>query len=308
MEQKLPFEIDTLLVFGKVVECRSLSRAAALLNMPKSTVSRKISQLESDLGIKLLRKNTHQITVTDLGEKIYSHGLKILAEANDIRALAEGSKQEPLGGLRAAIPVFIGIDYASRVGAAFLQRYPKSQLEIRLVDNMVHPIKDGYDVVFGSGPLQDSTLIARKIFTLESFLCASAAFIDKLPEPITAPAQLNQLPFIDSDFYGGAHKLQLTKGKKRCELSPLVRARANNFQISKQYILHGLGIGVMPKQIICSGELQEGTIIPVLPDWSPESVDVYMIYPFQLSFSNLISAFYETALEIITQNTAGATG
>ena len=86
MGQNLAFDIDALLVFGKVVECRSLSKAAALLGMPKSTVSRKISKLESDLGIRLLRKNTHQITVTDLGEKIYGHGLTILAEANDVRA------------------------------------------------------------------------------------------------------------------------------------------------------------------------------------------------------------------------------
>src|SRR5512139_1286281 len=109
MGQNPPFDIDALLVFGKVVECRSLSRAAALLGMPKSTVSRKISKLESDLGIKLLRRNTHQLTVTDLGERIYEHGLGILAEANAVRALAEGSRQEPQGVLRAAIPVFVGI-------------------------------------------------------------------------------------------------------------------------------------------------------------------------------------------------------
>jgi DNA-binding transcriptional LysR family regulator len=133
MSETLPFDIGTLLVFGKVVECRSLSRAAALLGMPKSTVSRKINKLESDLGIRLLRKNTHQITVTDLGEKIYSHGLNILTEANHIRALVEGSKQEPQGVLRVAIPVFVGIDFASRVAATFLQRYPKSQLGIRLM-------------------------------------------------------------------------------------------------------------------------------------------------------------------------------
>ena len=303
MGQNLPFDIDALLVFGKVVECRSLSKAASLLGMPKSTVSRKISKLESDLGTRLLRKNTHQITVTDLGEKVYGHGLNILAEANDIRALVEGSRQEPQGVLRAAIPVFVGIDFASRVGATFLQRYPKSRLEIRLVDSMVHPVKDGFDVVFGAGPLQDSTLIARKVFTLECFLCASPDFINTLPEPLTVPTQLNTLPFIDSGFYDEPRKLHLARGKKRYELSPLARARANNFQISKQYILQGLGIGAMPSQIICSGELQEGSLIPVLPDWSLETVDVYMIHPFQLSFSNLISAFYETALEIITQNT-----
>ena len=173
MEQNLPFDLDALLIFGKVVECRSLSKAATLLGMPKSTVSRKLSKLEADLGIKLLRKSTHQLTVTDLGKKIYSHGANILAEANGVRALVEGSKQEPQGELRVAIPVFVGIDYASRVGATFLQRYPNSRLDIRLVDNVVHPINDGYDVVFGTGPLQDSMLIARKVFSLELFLCAS---------------------------------------------------------------------------------------------------------------------------------------
>ena len=178
MEQNPPFDLDALLVFGKVVESRSLSKAAALLGMPKSTVSRKLTKLESDLGIKLLRKNTHQLTVTDLGKKVYDHAVNILAEANGVRALVEGSKQEPQGELRVAIPVFVGIDYASRVGATFLQRYPNARLDIHLVDDMVDPIKDGFDVVMGTGPLQDSALIARKVFSLELFLCATRTSFD----------------------------------------------------------------------------------------------------------------------------------
>jgi DNA-binding transcriptional LysR family regulator len=303
MEQNLPFDLDALLVFGKVVESRSLSKAAALLGMPKSTVSRKLTKLESDLGIKLLRKNTHQLTVTDLGEKVYSHAVNILTEANGVRAVVESSRQEPRGELKVAIPVFLGIDYASRVGAAFLRHYPNSRLDIRLVDSMVDPIRDGFDVVFGTGPLQDSTLIARKVFRLELFLCASADYVRALPEPITHPAQLNALPFIDFGF-GGARKLTVSRNNRRQDLTPPIRARANNFQVSKQYILQGLGIGVMPTQIICTTELREGTIVPVLPDWHVEALDVHMIYPFELSFSTLISAFYETACEIIVENTA----
>lgn len=304
MEQNLPFDLDALLVFGKVVECRSLSKAAALLGMPKSTVSRKLSKLEADLGIKLLRKNTHQLTVTDLGEKIYSHGVNILAEANGVRALVEGSKQEPQGELRVAIPVFVGIDYASRVGAKFLQRYPHSRLDIRLVDKVVHPVHDGFDVVFGTGPLQDSTLIARKVFSLELFLCAAPQFLRELPEPLTAPTQLDTVPFIDCGVGEGPRRLTVAKNKRHHELSPMVRARANNFQVCKQYILHGLGVGAMPSQIIVTSELRDGSIVPVLPDWHLEHLDVYMIHPFQLSFSTLISAFYETACDIITENTA----
>jgi DNA-binding transcriptional LysR family regulator len=120
VEQNLPFDIDALLVFGKVVENRSLSKAATLLGMPKSTVSRKLARLEADLGIKLLRKNTRQLTVTDLGEKVYAHAVNILTEANGVRALVESSRQEPRGELRVAIPVFVGIDYASRMGSTML--------------------------------------------------------------------------------------------------------------------------------------------------------------------------------------------
>ena len=305
MEQNLPFDVDALLVFGKVVENRSLSKAAALLGMPKSTVSRKLTKLESDLGIKLLRKNTHQLTVTDLGEQVYSHAANILAEANGVRALVEGSRHEPQGELRVAMPVFLGIDYASRVGTAFLQHYPQSRLDIRLVDRMVDPIKDGFDVVFGTGPLQDSTLIARKVFDLELFLCASADFVGQLADPVTDPTQLSTLPFIDFGF-GGARKLSMSRNKRRHELAPPIRARANNFQVSKQYILQGLGIGVMPTQIICTNELRDGTLVPVLPQWHLDALAVHMIYPFELSFSTLISAFYETACEIIGENIARA--
>ncbi|MGO9151905.1 LysR substrate-binding domain-containing protein, partial [Mycobacterium sp.] len=116
--------------------------------------------------------------------------------------------------------------------------------------------------------------------------------------------QLNSLPFIDCGVSGGPRKLLVTKQTRRYELSPTVRARANSFQVCKQYILQGLGIGAMPNQIICTNELRDGSIVPVLPEWSVERLDVHMIYPFHLSFSTLISAFYDTACEIIIENSA----
>jgi DNA-binding transcriptional LysR family regulator len=100
----------------------------------------------------------------------------------------------------------------------------------------------------------------------------------------------------------------MTKQKRTYELSPAVRARANSYQICKQYILQGLGIGAMPTQIICTDELRDGSIVPVLPDWGIERLDVHMIYPFHLSFSTLISAFYDTACEIIVENIARSEG
>jgi DNA-binding transcriptional LysR family regulator len=98
----------------------------------------------------------------------------------------------------------------------------------------------------------------------------------------------------------------VVNGDSRAEVAPPVRARANNFQVCKQYIVAGLGIGAMPTQIICTEELREGSVVAVLPEWKPESLEVHMIYPFELSFSTLISAFYETACEVIVENIARA--
>ena len=252
MEQNLPFDLDALLVFGKVVECRSLSKAAALLGMPKSTVSRKLSKLESDLGIKLLRKNTHQLTVTDLGEKIYGHGVKILTEANGVRALVEGSKQEPQGELRVAMPVFVGIDYASRVGATFLQRYPQlaaghsarsttwSTRQGRIRRGVRNWAAAGLDADRAKG------LQPRAVSLRITGLRAPTGGAHHHPDAIEHPAvhRLRRLRRTRASSRSRRHK-------RRYELSPMVRARANNFQVCKQYILHGLGIGAMPNQIIC---------------------------------------------------------
>lgn len=297
------FDADTLLILAKVIELRSVSGAAAILGIPRSTVSRKISKLEIDLGIKLLRKNTRQITVTDLGYEIYKHALNIQSEMNLVRNVLEDRKQEPHGVLRVAMPIFMGVEFASKVGASFLLKYPKARLEMRFVNHVAHPIKDGFDVALAYGPLQDSTLIGKKLFNIESLLCASPAFTQRFTRKITHPSQLSEQPFIDAGQDSGPFKLQLRDGKKRYELTPPVRAQANNFQVGKHYVLQSLGIGALPRHL-CLQDLANGTLVPILEDWTLKPKDVYVLYPFQLTFSNLIKAFYETALDTIQKTAA----
>ncbi len=302
MKNVEPFVADDLLILAKVIELRSISAAASALAMPRSTVSRRISQLESSLGLKLLRKNTRQISVTDLGYELYQHAQNIQLELDRVRAILGGRQQEPQGVLRVAMPVFMGVDFASRVGATFLQSYPKARLEMRFVSGSMHPIKDGYDVTLAYGPLQDSTLIGQKLFSIESLLCAAPKFIATLPQPISQPAQLAELPFIDAGQDSGTFRLQLRQGKKTFELAPPVRAQANNFQVGKHYVAQGIGIGALPRHL-CLSELAEGTLVPLLDNWRLETRDVYVVYPFQLSYSNLIKAFYDTAYDTMRRIT-----
>jgi DNA-binding transcriptional LysR family regulator len=114
-------------------------------------------------------------------------------------------------------------------------------LDIRLVDNMVDPIKDGFDVVFGTGPLQDSTLIARKVFSLELFLCASPDFVEQLMEPLVDPAQLNSVPFTDFGFFG-PRKVTVVNHQRRHQLSPRVRPAPTTFRCASNTSCRGAAL------------------------------------------------------------------
>jgi len=302
MKQTDQFDANTLLMLAKVIELKSVSGAASVLGIPRSTVSRKINKLETELGIKLLRKNTRQITVTDLGHEIYKHALVVQNEINMVRALLGGRRVEPQGALRVAMPVFMGVDFASKVGASFLQKYPKARLEMRFVDSVVHPIKDGFDVTLAYGPLQDSTLIGKKLFDVERLLCASPKFIKKLARQIDRPSQLDEQPFVEVGQDSDVFKLQLRNGKKHYEFAPDVRAQANNYQVGKHYVLQGMGIGALPKHV-CLHELIDGKLVSILENWLLETREVYVLYPFQLTYSSLIKAFYETAYETMEEFT-----
>ena len=131
MEHKITFNLDALLVFAKVVETQSISKAANLLGMPKSTVSRQINKLEGSLGVELLRKSTRNIAVTDFGLEIYDNILAIQDQAHSIQALTHDKNREPQGTLRVAIPVWVGgTGFMSSIGQVFLQEFPKASIEM----------------------------------------------------------------------------------------------------------------------------------------------------------------------------------
>jgi DNA-binding transcriptional LysR family regulator len=297
------FDIDALLILAKVAELKSLSRAGEVLGVPRSTVSRKLDKLERDIGVKLVRRNTRQLSMTEFGQRVAAHAARIQAEVDGIRAELTVTREAPEGMLRVALPVFMGVEFAARVGSRFLERFPKARLETKLVDVAAHPIKDGFDVTLDYGPLQDSALIGRKLFAFESVLCAAPAYLVGLKKQPAEPQQLSTHPFIDVSDGDGRVTIRLRKGRRSAEIDATARAQANNYQIGKQYVLQGVGVGALPRHI-CSQELQRGELVALFPEWTLATRDVYVIYPFKMGQSLLIQAFFETAQEIIERTKA----
>jgi len=300
MERNTSFDPDALIMLTKVIECRSITQAAIQLGRPKSTVSRKIARLESDLGVKLLRTSTRQITVTEVGQRIYEHALKIQSETISIQELVHSSKQEPQGLLKVTISVSIGVDFSSHIGLAFLKRYPKARLELQLVDRIVNPVSEGVDVAIQPGPLPDSGLVAKKIFNADKVLCASPEIAAQLPAKLNHPSQLKNVLFVGSGDSSMPLELTFKKGGVSYRLTPMLREKVNNFQIAKYHVLQGMGVGVLPRHL-CYQELQDNKLVPILDQWALPPTEVYMVYSHRVSFSNLISAFYETICSRIEQ-------
>src|SRR5688572_18826920 len=160
--------------------------------MPKSTVSRKVLELEARLGARLLQRTTRTLHLTDTGHAYYAHAERILSELEAAEAAVSQLQAEPRGLLRVAAP--LNFSHLGPIGERFLTRYPEVRLEIACSDRVVDLIADGFDVAVRVGRLADSTLIARPLAMMRSVLVASPALLDvRRPLPST-PEQLSRWP------------------------------------------------------------------------------------------------------------------
>jgi DNA-binding transcriptional LysR family regulator len=175
-------DLNHVALFARVVEPGSFSGAARALAMPKATISRKIAQLEADLGARLLQRTTRRITLTELGRAYYADAAQGLASIEKARERIAASQAEPTGTLRLAAPVGFGAQKLMGWIAEFLHSHEKVRIELKLTDDAVDLIGNGIDLAFRPGKLPDSSMITRRLGTSRlalvaspDYLCAGAA-------------------------------------------------------------------------------------------------------------------------------------
>src|SRR5688572_2025373 len=150
-------DLNDILIFTKVVEAGSFIGASRELAMPKSTVSRKVLELEERLGSRLLQRTTRKLSLTDVGRTYYEHAARILAEVEDAERAVSDLEQAPRGLLRVTVPVNFG--FLGAIVSAYLARHPEVQLEVISTDRVVDLVEERVDVGMRVGPLADSSLI-----------------------------------------------------------------------------------------------------------------------------------------------------
>lgn len=273
-------DLNDLYFFAAVVEHGGFSAASRAINIPKSRLSKRVSQLEDALGVRLLQRTTRKFVVTEAGERLYRHCQAMLAEA---RAAAEDAASlggEPRGMVRLSCPVSLSQSLLAPLLPAFLARYPQVQLRVLSSNRRVDVIGEGYDVAVRVRDKldADAELVARSFGPKRVVLVASPAFLAEHGEP-RVPHELASLPVLSIFEYEGDQTWELYDRACTKTMVP-VRPRliTGEFRMLIDAALQGIGIAWVPESS-CVAELRSGRLQIVLPEWGLPQGILHLVYP-----------------------------
>jgi len=272
-------EANDLLLFAKVVEEGSFSRAADRLGLPKSTLSRRITALETELGERLLLRTTRKLSLTDFGHGVLEHAQQMTAEVEAAAALAQQRQVEPSGRLRVSMPNDFANIVLAPMLARFVEKYQAISLEIDLSPRRVDLVGENFDLAIRMGELpDDASLAARRLAVFSGGLYASPAYLARkgtLPEP-EALMEHDVLRLLLRS--GDPMSWILSRGEERWEGTPPGRATANSPDLLIRLACAGAGIAVVPDHY-AQAYVDRGELVRVLADWCTPSTSAWAVFP-----------------------------
>jgi len=282
-------DLNEILVFARVVQNGSFTGAAAQLDMPKSTVSRKVSELEERLNARLLQRTTRKLSLTDVGRTYYDYCARIVAEVEDAERAVSTLQDAPRGLLR----VTSGPNsmFLAPIITDYLKSYPEVALELVCTARAVDLVEERFDLGIRAGMLPDSTLIARSLGRVSWWLVAAPAYLKKRGWP-RLPGDLAKH---DCLFFGpGLSDLgpQLEKDGDVVRLTVSPRMTVTEMDILRAAAKAGLGIALLPA-FQCVEELRARRLERVLRGWDAPSVPLQAVYPSTRHLSPKVKTFVE---------------
>ncbi len=259
------FSIDELLLFHEVLRSGSLTKASESLQLAKSTVSRRLANLEKQIGALLLKRNTRKILPTEVGQALYERCESIMREIAGLSEIVSDSRDEVRGTLRVSIPNEFGSGWLGKAISAFALQYPELQLEIEIAARPVNLIDEPYDVAINFGRLNDSRLVSKRLATLTRGIYASAEYLrtHKAPRRLE---DLSQHSFIVTDVQQREGTLTLRDQHSRRRIAMAHRIKVNSMRLARELVLGGVGLAVLPRTM-CVPYVRSGQLIPILANW-----------------------------------------
>jgi len=269
------YSLDDLRCFCTIVKLGSFKSASNSLNMPLSTLSRRIRQLEKDLQLRLLNRDAHRVTCTHIGTQYFERYNKIFDDINSIELGFNEENKEPKGKIRITAPSYIGKHILKPIFFDFLLKYPEIQLDLRFSNNLIDLEEQGIDVAFRTRNPNIDNWVARVINSSHNFICGQP---NEHYYGIKHPKELRNIPKVTcfrlvpwqlyNKFTGEEFKEKPTN---------LVRLEVDEVEMMIYAVKEGFGISYIPDYIALP-MIEKGEIQRILPGWESFGQDFFILY------------------------------
>jgi len=283
---------ENMSVFIRVVETGSISAAALRLGVAKSAVSRRLKELEEHLGVELFHRTTRKMNLTDTGSAFYHQSVRILDDVFEAEVATSQAHGTLKGSLKIALPSTFGLMHMGPAINEFLQLHPQIEFDLDFNDREVDLIQEGFDLAVRIANLPDSSLIARRLASIQFVVCASPAYLKKMGVP-QSPDALSKHQCLVYSLIRDFEYWNFTDvdGKKiRVKIYPNLKASTGEFL--KDAAVEGQGIILIPS-FIAYKEIEGGALVQILKKYEISKLDAYAIYPQTRHLSQRVRAFVD---------------
>ncbi|HYQ37309.1 MAG TPA: LysR family transcriptional regulator [Pseudomonas sp.] len=269
--------LQAMRVFARVIDAGSFTAAAQVLELSTAQVSRLVSDLETSLSARLLHRTTRRLRLTEVGERYLARCRQILAEVDEATAEASGAHLKPQGHLRVHSFTSVGIQYLMPLAARYAAAYPDVDLDIALSQRTPDLLEEGHDVVIThSRELPDSDLVAQRLGSIYSVVCAAPAYLRQhgIPQTPEALCEHRCLRLVDPVYPGD---WVFERDGAQQVISPGQGFQVNVSEAMVQAAVAGMGVCLLPN-FIAAKALREGSLVRLLPTWQLHERSIYALY------------------------------
>ncbi|MGL5601958.1 MAG: LysR family transcriptional regulator [Silvania sp.] len=292
--------VELMRTFVRIVEAGSLSAAAVQMSTTQATVSRRLQSLETLLGARLILRTTHAMKLTDDGERCYQHARRVIDSWLALEDEVGQTEDEPVGVLRVRAPHAFGQEQLLEPLTAFLLRYPRLNVEWMLNDRSADFLSDNIDCAIRVGAEVDPATVSVLLAEVPRCIVASPELLSR-HAPVHKPEDLSALPWVAlNTFYREHIELfnDVTQPALRIAISP--RLSTDSLYVARKSALTGLGVAVVSSWTV-EGDIREGRLVHLLPDWQPAALPVHLVYPWSRYYPARLRRFLDMMREVMPE-------
>lgn len=289
--------VELMRTFVRIVETGSLSAAARQLSTTQATVSRRLQSLETLLGARLLLRTTHATRLTDDGERCYQHARRVIDSWLTLEDEVGQAEDEPVGVLRVRAPHAFGQEQLLKPLTEFLQRYPQLSVEWMLNDKSVDFLSDNIDCAIRVGAEVDPATVSVQLAEVPRSIVASPALLARFPK-VSKPEDLQALPWIAISTFYQRHVELFDGAAQPTRIAITPRLSTDSLYVARNTALTGLGVALVSSWTV-KEDIQEGRLIPLLPEWQPTALPVHLVYPWSRYYPARLRRFLEMMKQVM---------